>query len=75
MFQAANSFKMGLYYCLVVKKRKKKEKNKSAILQTAVGLHWILLAEPDSLAETSIISSLYITIIWHRLQGRKKNTL
>lgn len=39
VFQAANSFKMDLYYCLVVKKRKKKEKNKSAILQTAVGLH------------------------------------
>lgn len=38
-YQVATSFKMDLYYCLVVNKRRKKEKNKSAILQTADGLY------------------------------------
>lgn len=36
--QVAKSFKVDLCYCLVLNRRKQKEKNGSAILQTADGL-------------------------------------
>lgn len=51
--QVAKSFKVDLCYCLVLNRRKQKEKNGSAILQTADGLLWILLAELDWKSQVS----------------------